>query len=154
MSSMATIQDFLGHKRLAVVGVSRDPKHFSRQLFEELCRRGYEVVPVNLYAEEISGKRCFHHLQEVQPPVDGALLVNCAEATAGVVHECFAAGIRRVWMYRAGGLGAVDDEAVKFCESHGISVIPGECPFMFLPQGAWFHRLHGFVRKITGAYPN
>jgi hypothetical protein len=28
--------------------------------------------------------------------------------------------------------------------------LPGECPFMFL---LWFHRLHGFVRKITGAYP-
>jgi len=28
-----------------------------------------------------------------------------------------------------------------------MSVIPGECPLMFLPGGAWMHRFHGLVKK-------
>jgi len=68
------------------------------------------------------------------------------------VADCAAAGIPRVWMYRAGGRGAVCLKAVAFCEEHGIQVVPGQCPFMFLPSGA-IHRVHGFVRKITGRYP-
>ncbi len=153
MSSMALVEDFLEQKRLALVGVSRKPEDFSRKLFCELRNRGYDVVAVNPFADEIDGQPCFAYLKDVHPPVDGALLMTSPEASERVVQECVAAGIRRVWMYRAGGAGAVSSQAVRFCESHSISVIPGECPLMFLPQGSWFHRLHGVVRKITGKYP-
>ena len=153
MSSMALVRDFLGQKRLAVVGVSRNPDDFSRKLFGELRDKGYDVVPVNPGADEIDGHKCFAHLQDVHPPVDGVLLMTSPGASEKVVRECATAGIRRVWMYRAGGVGAVSSQAVRFCESQGIAVIPGECPLMFLPRGSWFHRLHGVVRKITGRYP-
>jgi predicted CoA-binding protein len=153
MSSMAFMQDFLAQKRLAVVGVSRKPEDFSRKLFGELRERGYEVVPVNPLADEIDGQRCFAHLQEIQPPVDGALLMTSPEASERVVQECVDAGVPRVWMYRAGGTGAVSPKALQFCEAHNIALVPGECPLMFL-RGSWFHRLHGVVRKITGKYPH
>jgi hypothetical protein len=58
-----------------------------------------------------------------------------------------------VWMYRAGGKGAVSAEAVQFCVQRGIHVIPGECPFMFLPESGAIHRFHGWVRKMAGRYP-
>jgi hypothetical protein len=72
--------------------------------------------------------------------------------TETIVEDCAQAGIRRIWMYRAGGDGAVSMKALQFCEDEGIQVVPGECPFMFLP-GNGFHALHGFVRKITGSFP-
>jgi hypothetical protein len=81
------------------------------------------------------------------------LLMTAPAVTDVVVRDCAEAGIKRVWMYRAAGRGAVTAEAVRFCESSGMSVIPGECPFMFLPGGAWIHRVHGLVRKIAGSYP-
>ena len=43
--------------------------------------------------------------------------------------------------------------AVEFCQQHGMSVVDGLCPFMFLPRTPWFHRLHGIVRKVSGNYP-
>jgi uncharacterized protein len=154
MSSMPMIQDFLGQKRLAVVGVSRQPKDFSHTLFRELRKRGYDAVPVNPEAEQIDEQRCYARLQAVQPPVDAALLMTSPSATDQVVRDCAEAGIKRVWMYRAAGAGAVSPAAVKFCEDRGITVVPGECPYMFLSGGGWFHHLHGFVRKITGSYPH
>ncbi len=74
--------------------------------------------------------------------------------TDEVVQECAELHIPRVWMYRAGGEGAVSPQAVEFCEEHGIAVVPGECPYMFLSGEPWFHRLHGFVKKIAGSYPS
>src|ERR1022692_370008 len=152
-ASLETIEDFLAQKRIAMAGISRDPKSFSANLFEELCRRGYDVVPVNPNTAEVQGRRCFARVQDIQPPVEAALLMTSPGATEKVVHDCAEADIRRVWMYRAAGKGSVSAKAVEFCQEHGIDVVPGQCPFMFLPETAGFHRFHGFIRKITGRYP-
>lgn len=152
-TSLETIEDFLAKKRIAMAGISRDPANFSVKLFEEFCRRGYDVVPVNPNAAEIQGRRCFGRVQDIQPPVEAVLLMTSPQATETVVNDCADAGIRQVWMYRGGGKGAVSPNAVEFCRHRGIQLVPGECPFMFFPQTAAFHRFHGFVRKITGRYP-
>jgi uncharacterized protein len=148
-----TIEDFLAQKRIAMIGVSRDPASFSAKLLEDLSRRGYEIVPVNPSASEILGRHCYPRVQDIQPPVDAALLMTSPEATATTVEDCAEAGIKRVWMYRAAGKGAVSDKALEFCGEHGISVVPGECPLMFLKGGNAIHHLHSFFRKITGSYP-
>jgi len=151
--SLETIDDFLAQKRIAMVGISREPRSFSITLFEELCRRGYDVVPVNPHTPEVLGRRCFARVQHIQPPVDGAMLMTSPAVTDTVVSDCAEARIPRVWMYRAAGKGAVSERAVAFCRERGMTVIPGQCPFMFLPDAAGFHRFHGFLRKITGRYP-
>jgi hypothetical protein len=153
MTTQAQIHDFLGRKRLAVIGVSRNPTDFTRSLFQELRRRQYDVVPVNPDATEVDGLRCYAHVEEIAPPVEGALLLTNPAVTEQVVRDCAAAGIRNIWMYRATGAGAVSPGALTFCEAERMSVVAGECPFMFLPETAWFHRLHGFCRKLTGKYP-
>jgi len=152
-ASLETIRGFLAQKRIAMAGISRDPANFSVKLFEELCRRGYDVVPVNPNTAEVQGRRCFARVQDIQPPVEAALLMTSPEATETVVNDCAEAGILRVWMYRAGGKGAVSPKAVQVCRERGIQLVPGECPFMFLPETAGFHRFHGLIRKITGRYP-
>jgi hypothetical protein len=154
MSSIQSIQDFLGQHRIAVAGVSQNPHDFSRMLFRAFVQRGYDVVPVNPAAQEIEGRRCYPHIGEISPPVDGVLLMTRPQVTEQVVRDCAAAGVKRVWMYRAVGAGAVSQPAVDFCQANGISVIPGECPFMFLPGTSWMHRFHGTLRKMTGAYPH
>jgi uncharacterized protein len=153
MTTFTQIQEFLGEKRLAVIGVSRNPQDFTRALFQELQRRQYDVVPVNPDVTEVAGQRCYAHVGDIQPAVEGALLMTRPAVTEQVVRECQAAGIRQIWMYRGTGTGAVSADAVKFCEANGISVVAGECPFMFLPETPWFHRFHGFCRKVTGNYP-
>jgi predicted CoA-binding protein len=153
MTSRKAIAPFLDLKRIAVVGVSQKPNDFSRSLFHEFLQRGYDTVPVNPAAEEMEGQRCFGRVDQIQPPVEAVLLMTKPEVTDVVVRDCANAGVKHVWMYRATGQGAVSNDAVKFCESNGMSVIAGECPFMFLPGTSWFHRFHGVVRKIGGLYP-
>lgn len=153
MRARERIDDFLRQKRLAVVGVSRDPRDFTRSLFREFLRRGYDVVPVNPNATELEGRPCFPRLQVIAPPVDGVLVMTSPQTTEAIVRDCAEAGITRIWMYRAVGSGSVSRRAVEFCEANGISVVRGYCPYMFWSDSAFIHRLHGFFMKLTGRYP-
>jgi len=152
-TSLETIREFLAQKRIAMIGVSREPGSFSVMLFQELLRCGYDVVPVNPYTPNVLGHPCFAGVRDVAPPVKVALLLTSPQVTETVVADCARAGIRLVWMHRGVGRGAVSPSAIAFCHAQGIEVIAGQCPFMFLPASGGVHRLHGFFRKITGRYP-
>src|SRR5215471_809977 len=95
---LEVIEDFLAQKRLAMVGVSRTTKDFSVLLFEELRKRGYDVVPVNPHASDILGQRCFERVQDIRPPVDTVLLMTSPAITDAVVADCVEAGVRRIWI--------------------------------------------------------
>jgi predicted CoA-binding protein len=153
MTARSTIQDFLAQKRLAMIGVSREPRNFTRMLFRSLREYGYDVVPVNPQVNEIEGTPAYARIQDVTPPVDAALLVTSPSASEQVVRDCAEAGVKRIWLYRAVGTGAVSPAAVDFCHRGGMAVVEGECPYMFLPQAPWPHKMHGWVRRILGAYP-
>jgi uncharacterized protein len=152
-TSLETIQDFLAQKRIAMIGISRDERSFSANLFKELGRRGYDVAPVNPKVKAVMGRSCFARVQDIEPPVEAALLMTSPAVTDLVVADCAEAGIKRVWMYRAGGKGAVSDKAIEFCRERGIQVVAGECPLMFLPGSGGIHGFHGLIRKLTGRYP-
>ncbi len=153
MTSMDDIRDFLASKRLFVIGVSRNPRDISRMLYRDLTARGYDLVPVNPAVAEIEGARCFASVAAADRPAEAALLFTKPEVTERVAYECAEAGVRLIWMYRAGGAGAVSPAAVAFCLSRGIRVIAGECPFMFLPNAGFPHGMHAFFRKLVGTYP-
>jgi uncharacterized protein len=152
-TTIAEVRDFLTLRRIAFVGVSRNPKDFSRVLFREMCDRGYDMVPVNPATSELESKRCSARVQEIEPPAEGALVMTAPRDTERVVRDCAEAGIHSVWMHCGGGQGSVSPDAVDFCHKQGIHLVEGYCPFMFLPNTPFFHRVHGFLLKLTGAYP-
>jgi uncharacterized protein len=149
ISSLETIEAFLRQKRIAMVGLSRNRKDFSVDLFREFCLRGYEVVPVNPQASEVQGRRCFARVLEIDPPVKAALLMTAPATTERAVKDCLEAGVRVVWVYRA---GVLSPETLQLCKERGVQVVAGECPFMFLGSGG-VHRWHGRWRKFWGTYP-
>ena len=152
-ASLDIIEDFLAQKRIAIVGASRDTKSFSVMLLKAFSGRGYDVVPVNPKTPNVLGHTCYARVQDIRPPVQGALLMTSAQATESLVEECAKSGIPRIWIYGANGKTNVSQKTLDFCRERGIQVIAGQCPFMFLPGSASVHRFHGFVRKITGRYP-
>jgi predicted CoA-binding protein len=111
--------------------------------------------PVNPGATEVEDKRCFAHVSEIDPPVKAALLFTPADRSEEAVDDCASAHVDHIWMHRgAGGPGAVNERAVTFCYEHGISVVAGECPMMFLGHPGWPHRVHAFMRKLEHIYPH
>jgi len=151
MTRLETINEFLGQKRIAVVGVSRNQKDFSRALFRDLRKRGYDAVPVNPGAAEVEGLRCYSSVREISPPVDAALLMLPKKAAVEATRDCTQAGVKRVWFYGV-GTGGADREALEICEKNGAAAVAGHCPFMFLPNPGP-HRIHAWVLKLFGKYP-
>jgi len=143
---------FLAVKRIAIVGLSRNPKDFTRSIARELVGRGYQVVPVNPGAAgaAIEGAAAVARLQDAQPPVEAALLLTAPAQTDAVLRDCVEAGVKMVWLHRGGGQGAASPGALAFCAAHGLEVVHDLCPFMALPGASFPHRLHGFIRTRFG----
>lgn len=140
------VADFLAQKRIALVGLSHDPKHFSRVVMHELTKRGYDVVPVNPRGGEIEGWHAYARLADIEDPVQGVLIMTPASASADIVRQSADLGVQRVWLHRGAGEGAVSDEAVGVGRSRHLRLVVGECPLMHLDQTEWPHRAHRALR--------
>jgi len=149
-NSRASIDNFLRLHRIAVVGMSRNAKDFSRMLAKELAQRGYDIVPVNRNAPTIDGAVAYPDIASIQPPPEGVLLMVPAAESLAAVREVVACGVRNIWFYRAIGQGAVSREAVEFARASGCDVVPGECPFMYLPKPGVPHSWHRAFRALCG----
>jgi len=94
MSSMAVIEDFLEQKRIAVVGVSRNPKDLSRTLVKTLRQRGYEAFAVNPGMSSADDAPCYASLKEIPSTLDGVIVMTSPAVTGEVVQECAAHSAR------------------------------------------------------------
>jgi len=125
------VKEFLGLKRIAVAGVSRQGDgEAANGIYKKLRDSGYEVFAVNPNAETVEGDPCYPNVGSIPGGVEGVVIVTAPAATEQVVRDCAAAGIKRVWMHKGMG-SSVSDDAVQFCQENGITVIPGACPMMF-----------------------
>ncbi len=152
-TTLRQIDEFLGLKRIALVGVSRNPKEFSAALWNEFRQRRFDAVPVNPAATELDGKPCYPTVQAIQPPVEGVLIMTPPSESEKVVRDCAAAGVKRVWLYGGATRGSFSAAALKAAEENGIDVIYGQCPYMFFQDTPVFHRWHAGWKKLTGKYP-
>lgn len=153
-ASLQDITKFLGCKRIAFVGVSRNSLHFSRALFREFLAQGYDAVPVNPEATEIEGRACFAAIANISPQAEAAILMTGSpEMTNQVLRECDQAAVPGIWIYKNFPEEQNHQTLVENCRLRGLSVIEGHCPFMFLPRTGMVHRVHRLLLKITGNYP-
>jgi predicted CoA-binding protein len=81
---------FLRLHRLAVVGLSRDPAKAARRVPSYLAAKGYEVIPVNPYAERILGRPARATLDEVEVPVDVVIVFRPSEDAGAFVVQAAA----------------------------------------------------------------
>jgi len=149
MPTKNDIEDFLAQRRIAFVGVSRDPKQFANRICHALKQKGYQLYPVNPHAEQMDGERCYSGVANLPEPVDGALIMVPPRAATEVVRQCADAGIRRVWL----GRGVESPEAVSYCREHGIVVVDGACPMMFAEPVGFAHACHRFLVGLTEGLP-
>jgi len=150
----ALIDLFMSKKRIAFVGVSGSEKSFSRALFNEFIKRGYEMVPVNPSQTQIGGLSCYKNISEINPRVEAALIMTNPKAAGAILKDCQSAGIDLIWLFRSLGHGAVSPEAIEFGKEKNLNLIPGYCPYMFWKDSGFIHGLHRLIMKIGGKYPD
>lgn len=150
MPSRTAIDAFLQQRRIAFVGLSRQPKDFSRAVYDALATDGREVIGVNPHAE--AGDGMVATLGDVPPPLDAVFVMVPAADAEQVVEDALARGVRHVWLHRGAGQGSASEAAVRRCRAAGVDVVDGACPLMFVEPVGWLHRLHRvFVHRRLAA---
>jgi len=152
----AKVNDFLGQKRIAVAGVSRNQGHHpaANLIYRRLKTTGHDVFAVNPHMQTFDGDRCYPDVPSIPGGVDGVVIVTRPEVTERIVHQCSDARVRRVWMHQslAGG-SSVSPAAVEYCRQHDISVIAGACPMMYGDGVDFGHRCMRMFMKLSGRLP-
>jgi len=145
---------FLSNKRVAVTGVSSNPRgHGSNVVYQRLRERGFEVFAVNPNADEVEGDQCYHDLRSIPGGVDAVVIGTRPETAETTMRECAELGIKHVWMHRSFGTGSVSEAATGYGRQQGITVIDGGCPLMFDPTADLGHKAIRFVCTLTGTVP-
>jgi uncharacterized protein len=145
--------EFLAQHRIAVAGVSRDPKQPANLIYRRLRDTGHDVFAVNPNAEDVEGDRCYQSVRAIPDGVDGVVIVTTPQIAETVIADCAAAGVPRVWLHRGIGPGSTSQQAVATCRAEGIDVIPGACPNMFGATSDTGHKCMRIMLQVTGKIP-
>lgn len=122
----------LGYKTIAIVGLSRDPNKDSYKVAEYLKANGYRIIPINPFADEILGEKCYKSLldipEEVQRAIEVVDIFRLSQDVPPIVEQVIQLKQRHgkphvVWMQ----LGITNDEAAKLAEKAGLEVIMDRC---------------------------
>lgn len=112
--------------RIAVVGLSRDPRKAARRVPSYLAAKGYEIIPVNPFADRILGREAFPSLDDVAEPVDLVLVFRPSDEAGSVVEAASARPERpAIWLQE--GIRS-DDEAAS-ARDQGRIVVQDLCAY-------------------------
>jgi len=120
------------YSTIAVVGLSRDPAKDSYEVAEYLKPRGYRVIPINPFADEILGEKCYKTLLEVpenlQKTIEIVDIFRPAEDVPPIVDQAIRlkkmyGNPRVVWMQ----LGIVNEVAAERARKAGLVVVMDRC---------------------------
>ena len=149
---------FLAQKRIAVVGVSRSSKTGTGNgIFRALRDKGYELFPVNPEATQLEGVTCYPHVGAIPDGVDAAIIVTRPETAEEVMRDCVAYDIHHVWMHGNPMFGqassSVSTAAAEYGRRHGLNVIAGACPLMYVAGADFGHRCMRWLLSVSGKLP-
>lgn len=147
-NSAASIRSFLEPKRFALVGLSRDPKKFSRLVFKELKEKGFDIYPVNPNIEEIEGVRCYKSIHELPDTVDRVLIMTPKDKTEDVVRDAIDHRMKGIWIQQ----GAETKESIDLAQGKSANLISKTC-IMMHAEAHGIHKFHAFLQKLFGTYP-
>ena len=146
--------EFLACRRIAVTGVSANPKgHGSNAVFKRLQERDYTVFAVNPNSPTAEGASTYPDLHSIPGGVDAVVIGTRPEHAEATMREVIALGITKVWMHRAFGAGSVSEEATRLGRENGVTVIDGGCPLMFGETSDGGHRFMCRWLTMTGKVP-
>jgi uncharacterized protein len=141
------IDTFLGDKKLAIAGVSRNPRKFGNKVFRTLKGKGFSIFPINPHGGNIDGSICLKSLTELDHDVHNLLIVTHKRDTKRVLEEALSKGIKNIWIQN----GCETAETIKMAQEKNINLVSKACILMYAnPKG--FHKFHQTISKWMGKY--
>ena len=113
---------------MAVVGLSRNPAKDSHRVAHYLQSVGYHIIPVNPFADEILGEKCYKSLLDIPETIDVVDIFRPSEDVPPIVEEAIKLKNKLgtpkvVWMQ----IGIFNEEAAKRAREAGFTVVMDRC---------------------------
>jgi predicted CoA-binding protein len=108
---------------IAVVGASRDPNKAGGSVPAGLQQRGFRIIPINPYADELFGERVYRTLADVPEKIDIVDVFRPAADAVDIARQAVAIGAKALWLQ----LDIRSDEARRIAESAGLDYVEDEC---------------------------
>ena len=126
-NKMASVEEFLAVKNIAVVGASDNPDKYGYKIYRNLKSRGYNVYPVNNKSQTVDGDKVYQSIDELPPDVEAVDIVVPPQAATKVIQECANKGINLIWLQP----GAESPQNLKLGKELGLSIIHSTCVMLF-----------------------
>jgi predicted CoA-binding protein len=149
MNTRSEINTFLNKKSFALVGMSANPKKFSRMVYKELTAKGYEILPVNPKLDEIDGVTVYKSIADLPDSVDSALIMTPKKITPEITKEVSDRGIKNIWIQQ----GAHSSESEKVASELKGTIVHNKCVMMFADPVKGVHKFHRVLARIFGRMP-
>ncbi|TME93652.1 MAG: CoA-binding protein, partial [Chloroflexi bacterium] len=85
-------------KTIAVVGASRDPNKAGGSVPFGLQARGFRIIPVNPFADELFGERVYRSVLEIPEKVDLVDVFRPAADAPEIARQAVQIGARALWL--------------------------------------------------------
>ncbi len=108
---------------IAVVGASRDARKTAHAVPLSIQRRGWRIIPVNPYADEIFGVKAYRSLADIPEPVDFVNVFRPSRDATQVVKDAIAIGAPAVWLQQ----DIVSPEGRALAEAAGVDYVEDTC---------------------------
>ena len=149
MISQKDIEIFLEPKKIAIAGVSRNPKKFGHQVYKELKKRDYVVYPVNPLASDIDGDKVYSSITELPPDVKHLLILTPKKETDLILRAAIKQGFTNIWVQQM----SETKDTIKIAAENHVDVISRKCIFMFAEPVTSIHKFHRTLMKWFGRLP-
>jgi predicted CoA-binding protein len=122
------VQKLLDNDTIAVVGCSTTPGKAAHDIPRYMRDNGYDIVPVNPFADEIFGEEAYDSLEDVPDDIELVNVFRPSEEVPDIVDDVLArheaAGdIDALWLQ----LNIRHDEAADRAVDAGLDVVQDKC---------------------------
>lgn len=122
--SDAELTEILEYDTIAVVGCSASPGKDAHGVPRYLLNHGYDIIPVNPFADKIFDRYAYDTLSDVEEAVDVVEVFRPSDEVPGIVDEALDRDdINAVWLQ----LGIRNDDATARAETAGLDVVVDRC---------------------------
>ena len=120
------------YRIIAVVGLSREPNKDSHRVSTYLKARGFRIIPVNPFADEILEEKSYQSLlgipPEIQKTIEVVDIFRPSKEVSPIVEQAIKLKAKygkpyAVWMQ----LGIINEQAADMAKKAGLTVVMNKC---------------------------
>ncbi len=145
MLKKSDIDTFFSNDKIALIGLSRNKDKFGNMIYDELSKRGYQMLPIH-HAPKIGDIECYPNVESLPEDMRAIIICTKSDNMSGLIDSAIQRGITNIWIQQ----GASNQEIKQFVGRDDLTIIDNECILMYIPKNGFPHNFHHWLWRLLG----